>query len=55
VKKQKKSYAEYSITPQLERSIHELAASNNAYAFLAKSLAPEIFGHDGKRDILREF
>jgi DNA replication licensing factor MCM7 len=43
---QKKSYANYSITPKIHRQIARFARNPQAYALLAKSLAPEIYGHE---------
>ncbi|CAK7563059.1 MAG: DNA replication licensing factor MCM7 [Sporothrix epigloea] len=49
----KKAYEEMSIEPQLVRRIDQFRQSGHVYEYLAKSIAPEIFGHlDVKKALL---
>jgi DNA replication licensing factor MCM7 len=49
----KKAYSEMKIDRKLKHRIDELAASGRMYEMLAKSIAPEIFGHlDVKKALL---
>lgn len=42
----KKQYDEIELTEEEERKVEELKADPNAYGRLARSIAPEIYGHD---------
>ncbi|CAK7264884.1 DNA replication licensing factor MCM7 [Sporothrix epigloea] len=49
----KKAYEDMSIEPQLVRRIDQFRQSGHVYEYLAKSIAPEIFGHlDVKKALL---
>ncbi|KAI6522277.1 hypothetical protein MCOR10_005682 [Pyricularia oryzae] len=49
----KKAYAEMTIDPRLVRKIDQFRVSGHIYEYLAKSIAPEIFGHlDVKKALL---
>ncbi|OIW34475.1 DNA replication licensing factor mcm7 [Coniochaeta ligniaria NRRL 30616] len=49
----KKAYDEMTIDPQLVRRIDQFRQSGHVYEYLAKSIAPEIFGHlDVKKALL---
>ncbi|CAK7202363.1 DNA replication licensing factor MCM7 [Sporothrix eucalyptigena] len=49
----KKAYEEMTIEPQLVRRIDQFRQSGQVYEYLAKSIAPEIFGHlDVKKALL---
>ncbi|KIH90858.1 minichromosome maintenance protein 7 (cell division control protein 47) [Sporothrix brasiliensis 5110] len=49
----KKAYEEMAIEPQLVRRIEQFRQSGQVYEYLAKSIAPEIFGHlDVKKALL---
>ncbi|CAK7223986.1 DNA replication licensing factor MCM7 [Sporothrix curviconia] len=49
----KKAYEEMAIEPQLVRRIDQFRQSGHVYEYLAKSIAPEIFGHlDVKKALL---
>ncbi|KAJ9142117.1 DNA replication licensing factor MCM7 [Pleurostoma richardsiae] len=49
----KKAYSEMIIDPQLVRRIDQFRQSGHVYEYLAKSIAPEIFGHlDVKKALL---
>jgi DNA replication licensing factor MCM7 len=53
VKRHKKSYSDMTLTPEMQESIREAAATPDIYSRLASSIAPEIFGHeDVKRALL---
>ncbi|TLD25134.1 hypothetical protein PspLS_05530 [Pyricularia sp. CBS 133598] len=49
----KKAYTEMTIDPRLVRKIDQFRVSGHIYEYLAKSIAPEIFGHlDVKKALL---
>ena len=49
----KKAYAEMIVDPQLARRIDQYRTSGHVYEYLAKSIAPEIYGHlDVKKALL---
>ncbi|TPX16430.1 mini-chromosome maintenance complex protein 7 [Thyridium curvatum] len=49
----KKAYEQMTIDPQLVRRIDQFRQSGHVYEYLAKSIAPEIFGHlDVKKALL---
>ncbi|KAB5579954.1 MCM2/3/5 family-domain-containing protein [Coniochaeta sp. 2T2.1] len=53
IRQHKKAYDEMTIDPQLVRRIDQFRQSGHVYEYLAKSIAPEIFGHlDVKKALL---
>lgn len=53
IKQHKKAYDEMTIDPQMSRRILQHQMNGNVYEYLAKSIAPEIFGHlDVKKALL---
>ncbi|BFZ57808.1 DNA replication licensing factor MCM7 [Savitreella phatthalungensis] len=52
VRQHKKSYSSVESTPEIETMIEELKASGQVYERLAKSIAPEIYGHDDVKKAL---
>ncbi|KAH8905107.1 DNA replication licensing factor mcm7 [Coniochaeta sp. PMI_546] len=53
IKQHKKAYDEMTIDPQVVRRIDQFRQSGHVYEYLAKSIAPEIFGHlDVKKALL---
>ncbi len=53
ISQHKKAYEEMIIDPQLVRRIDQFRQSGHVYEYLAKSIAPEIFGHlDVKKALL---
>ena len=53
IRQHKKAYSEMIIDPQLTRRIEKYRQTGNVYELLAKSIAPEIFGHlDVKKALL---
>lgn len=49
----KKSYASYILTPELAEDVNRIGQEGDAYGKLARSLAPEIYGHtDVKKALL---
>jgi DNA replication licensing factor MCM7 len=52
VRQMKKQYAQMQATPAVQARIDELAADPDAYTKLAKSIAPEIYGHEDVKKAL---
>ncbi|RKP07163.1 MCM2/3/5 family-domain-containing protein, partial [Thamnocephalis sphaerospora] len=52
VHQMKKQYTQMQATPAVQRRIDELAADPDAYTKLAKSIAPEIYGHEDVKKAL---
>lgn len=49
----KKKYNEYELTPEVLQNVNAVVADSSSYERLAKSIAPEIFGHeDVKKSLL---
>ncbi|KAI9096967.1 MCM2/3/5 family-domain-containing protein [Phlyctochytrium arcticum] len=48
----KKQYAEMEMTPEISAKIRELSEDQNVYTRLARSIAPEIWGHDDVKKAL---
>lgn len=44
--REKEQYADMNLTPEIRFKIEQLCQSNRLYSRLAKSVAPEIWGHD---------
>jgi DNA replication licensing factor MCM7 len=44
--KLKKSYSSYKLTPELSEKVKEVAMETDVYGRLARSIAPEIYGHE---------
>ena len=53
VRQHKKKFASFEITPEVESNVMEIASQGDVYNRLAKSIAPEIYGHlDVKKALL---
>lgn len=53
VEKSKKTYDQYELTENVQQTVNAIASDSNAYERLARSIAPEIFGHvDVKKALL---
>jgi len=48
----KKSYDDYQITDEMRETIEELSVQSDTYGNLAKSIAPEIYGHEDVKKAL---
>ncbi|AMD20795.1 HDR053Cp [Eremothecium sinecaudum] len=49
----KKKFSAFEITPEVEQRVHEIVKQGDVYNRLAKSIAPEIYGHlDVKKALL---
>lgn len=53
VRQHKKKFASFEITPEVESNVMEIASQGDVYNRLARSIAPEIYGHlDVKKALL---
>ncbi|KND00472.1 DNA replication licensing factor MCM7 [Spizellomyces punctatus DAOM BR117] len=52
VRQLKKQYSQMEVTPEINAKIEELAEDQNVYTRLARSIAPEIWGHDDVKKAL---
>ncbi|KAJ8087923.1 DNA replication licensing factor MCM7 [Marasmius tenuissimus] len=48
----KKQYSELVLTPEMDRTIQQLARDGTIYSKLAQSIAPEIYGHEDVKKAL---
>ncbi|KAI3641824.1 hypothetical protein MIR68_000093 [Amoeboaphelidium protococcarum] len=48
----KKKYSQYNLTPEIIHNVNAVVNDANAYQRLAKSIAPEIFGHEDVKKAL---
>ena len=52
VEKLKKSYSQMVMTPEIQKEIEALSMDRDVYTKLARSIAPEIFGHEDVKKAL---